>query len=214
MSDERIRDEIARDLRPVRPLWPWTRRALALVPLAIAIVVGLPLVEYFRSDMNALGIFLSWGMSIVEAAGGVTLVALGLRESIPGRSMRPGRVLLAAACGLALPLIVYVVSTDTFGLGPKSWSEWQNGVVCLRVSLEWAAPLFVVAALLVARGLPTRPAAAGSLYGLGCGIVGDAGLRLYCEFTTPQHVLLEHYGAVVAAMILGAIVAKVMSRWR
>ncbi len=202
------RDEIARDLRPVRPFWPWSRRALALVPLAIAIVVGLPLVQLFRSDISALGFFKAWGLSIVEASAGIVIVGLGLRESVPGRSLKMRGVVLTAALGLAVPLVVWVVTADTFGLGPKSWSELQYGAECLRVSLTWTSPIFVVAALLAARGLPMRPIAAGALYGLGCGLVGDAGLRLYCEFTSPPHVILEHFGAVVASMILGAVVAK------
>jgi hypothetical protein len=50
-----LRAIVFRDLRPVRPLWPPSRRALALTPLAIAIVVGVPLVNFFRTDLAALG---------------------------------------------------------------------------------------------------------------------------------------------------------------
>jgi len=208
MSDDRIREEIARDLRPVRPLWTPSRRALGLVPLAIAIVVGLPIVQLFRSDMAALGVFRTWGLSIVEAIAGVVIIWIGLRESVPGRSLG-NRVLFAAAVlGLAVPLVVYRATTNSFGVGPTSWDEWRYGIVCFRVSLIGTAPLFVVAALLVSRGLPARPVAAGSLYGLGCGIIADAGLRLYCEYTTVQHVILEHFGAIVVSMILGAVVSK------
>src|SRR5437763_1716882 len=132
MSDDRIRDEIARDLRPVRPLWSWSRRVLVLVPLAIAIVVGLPLVQYFRTDMSALGFFKAWGLSIIEASAGVVIVGLGLRESVPGRSLKTRGVVLTAALGLAVPLVVWVVTADTFGLGPQSWSELQYGAERLR----------------------------------------------------------------------------------
>jgi hypothetical protein len=200
---------IARDLRPVRPLLPPSRRALALVPVAIAIVVGLPLVEFFRSDLLALGFFRAWGLSSLEAAAGLIIVALGLRESVPGRALNTGGIWGAIAFGLALPLGIYAITTDTFGVGPKSWNEWRFGLVCFRVSMIGTAPLLVAAALLVARGLPLRPAIAGALYGLGCGLVADAGLRLYCEFTTPQHVILEHLGAIVASMIIGAAVSKI-----
>jgi hypothetical protein len=208
MTDDRIRDEIARDLRPVRPLWTPSRRALALVPLAIAVVVGVPILELFRSDMSALGFFRTWGLSIAEAIAGLIIVSIGLRQSVPGRSLGNRALFAAAILGLAVPLVGYRVTTDSFGVGPTSWEEWRYGVVCLRVSLIGTAPLFVVAALLASRGLPVRPVAAGSLYGLGCGIVADAGLRLYCEFTTVQHVILEHFGAVVVSMILGAVVSK------
>ena len=43
-------------------------------------------------------------------------------------------------------------------------------------------PALIVAALLAARAFPLRPGVAGALYGLGCGLIADAGLRLYCEY--------------------------------
>ena len=46
-------------------------------------------------------------------------------------------------------------------------------------------PALIVAALLAARAFPLRPGVAGALYGLGCGLIADAGLRLYCEYTAP-----------------------------
>jgi hypothetical protein len=213
MTADDVRGFIARDLRPVRPLLPPSRRALALVPLAIAIVVGVPLVELFRTDLGDLGVLRAWGLSIVECGAGVAIVALGLREAVPGRSLTPAKMWLVAVLGLALPLVVYGLTTNAFGLGPTSWNEWRGGLLCFRVSLSATAPLFVAAALLVARGLPVRPAAAGLLYGLGCGLVADSGLRLYCEFTTPQHVILEHFGAVVASMLLGAVVSMLSARF-
>ena len=91
-----IRRLIASDLRPVRPLLPPSRRALALVPLAIAIVVGVPLAEFFRTDLLALGFFRAWGLSILESAAGLAIVTLGLRESVPGRSMKTATLWITA----------------------------------------------------------------------------------------------------------------------
>jgi len=62
--------------------------------------------------------------------------------------------------------------------------------------------------------LPVRPALAGALYGLGCGLVADAGLRLYCEYTVPEHVLIAHGGAIVGAMLVGACIAVIIARRR
>ena len=57
-----------------------------------------------------------------------------------------------------------------------------------------------------------RPALAGALYGLGCGLIADAGLRLFCDYTEPAHVVFGHGGAIVAAMVFGAVVAKFIPR--
>jgi hypothetical protein len=53
--------------------------------------------------------------------------------------------------------------------------------------------------------------ATGILWGLGCGLIADAGLRLYCEFTTLPHMLLEHFAAVVASMLLGVIMTSAIA---
>ena len=120
-----LRATVVNDLRPVRPLWPPSRRALALLPLAIAIVVGVPVMHYFRTDLGTLGFFRAWGLSMLESLAGLAIVALGLRESVPGRALRIRALLLAAVIGLALPLVIYRVTTDTFTVGPHSWSQWR-----------------------------------------------------------------------------------------
>src|SRR4029453_17252228 len=84
-----LRQAIAADLSPVRPLPPPWRRALALAPFAAVLLVAAPLLFQFR-DLDALGWLLSWGASLVQAAAGVGLVAAALRESIPGRTWSTG----------------------------------------------------------------------------------------------------------------------------
>jgi negative regulator of sigma F NrsF-like protein len=173
--------------------------------------VAIPIANYFRMDLGTLGFFRAWGLSILESFAGLAIVALGLRESVPGRALRARALLLAAVIGLALPLVVLRATTDNFTVGPRSWSEWRFGMACFRTSALAAAPMLLASAFLTRRAFALRPLAAGILWGLGCGLIADAGLRLYCEFTTMPHVLLEHFGAVVFAMIAGAIIAPVTS---
>jgi hypothetical protein len=179
--------------------------------VAAAIVIAVPLLNFFRSDLHAIGFFRAWGLSIAESAAGLAIVALGLRESVPGRSLSWCGFVPAAIVGLALPLVIYGVTTETFTVEPRSWSVWRFGLGCFRTSVLASAPILATAALLSGRALPARPAVAGLLYGLGCGLVADAGMRLYCEFTTLPHVLIEHFGAVVITMIAGAVIAPISS---
>ena len=117
-----------------------------------------------------------------------------------------------ALAGLALPVLVYRLTPGAVAL-PEG-SGWTIGLICFRTSAAAAVPALIGAAMLVARAFPLRPGVAGALYGLGCGLVADAGLRLYCEFSAPLHVLLAHGGAVVGATVAGTIVAIVVSRRR
>ncbi len=201
-----LRRAVARDLRPVRPLAPPFRRALLLVPLALAIVAAVPLLNFFRSDMKALGVFGSWGLSVGEAFAGVLVVGLALRESVPGRLLSGTAIALTVICGLTLPYAVMAATAKSFQIG--SGAGWADAVNCFLTSVLAAVPALVVSAALAFRALPVRPATAGALFGLGSGLVGDAGLRLFCEFTVPSHFFGAHDGAVAAVVMAGVVVGK------
>jgi hypothetical protein len=208
-----LRDQIARDLKPTRPLRPPYVRALILIPLAVAIVLSVPGLRFFRSDMQAIGFIKAWGFSFGQALAGLLIVGAALRESIPGRGLSKSRILAIFAIGLALPFIL-LVATASAADGPAPGRAFEEGVGCFRVSAISAIPALLAAAWLAARAFPMRPALAGALYGLGCGLVADAGLRLFCDYTAPSHVLFGHGGAIVGAMALGAVISKVIGGGR
>jgi hypothetical protein len=207
-----LRDAIARDLRPTRPLRPPLVRALVLIPLAAAIVLSVPGLRFFRSDMYAIGLLRAWGFSFGQALAGLVIVAAALRESIPGRGLSRRAISATFVVGLAIPFVLLVATASAFDIGPQAGHEIEEGIACFRVSAISAIPALIAAAILAARALPLRPALAGALYGLGCGLIADAGLRLYCEYTAPEHVLFGHGGAILAAMVFGAVVAKTIRR--
>jgi hypothetical protein len=207
-----LRDKIRGDLRPTRPLRPPYLRALVLIPLAVAIVLSVPGLRFFRSDMQAIGILKAWGFSFGQALAGLVIIGVALRESIPGRGLSRGAIAATIAIGLAIPFALLAVTASAFNIGPEAGQGFEEGVGCFRVSAISAIPALIAAAFLAARALPTRPALAGALYGLGCGLIADAGLRLFCEYTVPTHVLFGHGGAILGAMAFGAVVAKLISR--
>ena len=205
-----LRDRIKADLRPTRPLRPPLVRALVLIPIAVAIVLSVPGLRFFRSDMAVIGFVRAWGFSFGQALAGLVIVGVALRESIPGRGLSRGAALATIAIGLAIPFALLGVTASAFDVGPEPGRGLEEGIGCFRVSAISAIPALVAAAFLAARALPLRPALAGALYGLGCGLIADAGLRLFCEYTVPSHVVFGHGGAIVGAMAFGAIVAKIV----
>jgi hypothetical protein len=92
------------------------------------------------------------------------------------------------------------------------WVRWAWE--CTGMALVGGVPVFVASCWLAARALPTRPAVAGALYGLGAGIVADAGVRLFCWVSDPLHVLVSHGGAIAGLAALGAIAAVAVDRVR
>jgi hypothetical protein len=208
-----LRAAIERDLKPARPLAAPGRRALALVPIAVAIVIGVPALYAFRPDLSIIGFVRAWGFSIGQAAAGCTIVAAALRESIPGRTLSRKALAATIAVGIALPAAVLLLTTSSFDVGPADHAAWE-GFVCFRTSALAALPALVFASALAARAFPVRPAAAGALYGLGAGLMSDAGLRLYCDYSVVTHVVFSHMGAVVGVTLAGAALASIVQRVR
>ena len=207
-----LRDRIARDLKPARPLRSPSVRALALAPLAVAIVVAVPALHFFRPDMAAIGFLRAWGFSIGQAAAGLVIVAAALREAIPGRSLPRTAIVAIVAGGLLVPAALLTITSTHFDIGPPPGRAWTDGFGCFRASAGAALPALMVAAFLAARAFPLRPSVAGALYGLGGGLIADAGLRLYCEYSQPEHVLLAHGGAIAASIVAGIVLAWVIRR--
>src|SRR5476651_658605 len=149
-----LRDAVQRDLRPAQPLMPPSVRALVLIPLAVAIVLAVPGLHFFRSDMGVIGFVKAWGFSFGQALAGLVIVAAALRESIPGRGLSRGALTATIAVGLATPAALLLLTASTFDIGPEPGRALEEGVACFRVSAIAAVPALIAAAILAARAFP------------------------------------------------------------
>ena len=72
--------EVSRDLRAVRP-WPapW-RDALRLSPLALGIIIALPVLVGLRRDAVNVGALVVWGVSLIQVGLGIVLIWMATRE--------------------------------------------------------------------------------------------------------------------------------------
>jgi hypothetical protein len=205
---------IKRDLRPVRPLASPARRALALLPLGIALLVGLPMFWSWRSHLSGLTSWASWGLSPLETAAGLLTLAAGFREAVPGRELS-GKTLSAL---IGFVWIVFLLINVTHqppvpAVAPVETTLrwiWE----CIGMAIAFSAPALALPTWLVSRALPNRPALTGALCGLGVGLMADAGLRLFCWDGTIAHVVIAHGGAIAIVAALGALSATVMERYR
>jgi hypothetical protein len=181
--------EVSRDLRAVRP-WPtpW-RDALRLSPLALGIIVALPVLVGLRQDAAAVGPLAVWGVSLIQVALGIVLIWMATREG------RPARRLFSKS-----PTHV-----------PHGISPWLAGMVCYLGSTVAATPLFALAAWFHSRFVSPRPALAGGLYGAGAALTSNAGWRLICPISTPWHVLTAHGGSVISITLLSALTAHLVA---
>ena len=209
-----LREAIAADLRPVRPLpSPW-RRALWLVPIALILLVISEAFFGLREDSPDLGLSLTWGASILQMLVGLAVMGFALREAVPGTLLTRRTAGLVLATGIVLILAITWttwVTSPTFVPPRFNRVVW---VICVFGTFAAALPPLTVAGWLVRRAYPLRPALAGALYGLGAGLLSDAGWRLFCHFSDPSHVLSAHTLAVLMSVGAGSALAILVDRTR
>ena len=75
-------------LRPVRPYLPPSLRALALLPVGVVLLVGMPMLGGARPNLVLLGGVASWGLSALQMLVGLIVVGLALREAVVDRRQR------------------------------------------------------------------------------------------------------------------------------
>src|SRR6187399_637915 len=218
MSDHMIPaavlDEVRRDLRPVRPLAAPLVRALIVLPVGIALLAGLPLSWGLRRNIGELAPWASWGLSGLESLAGLLIVGAALSEAVPGRRLSARAVTLTLLAGALVPAALMLITSWLAPAEEPPGVTVRFAIECFDQILLWAMPAVAVPAWLAARAWPERPAVAGAFYGLGTGVMADAGARLFCWVSSPLHVLLSHGGAIVAVTIGGAFVATLVDRWR
>ena len=204
--------EVSRDLRAVRP-WPapW-RDALRLSPLALGIIIALPVLVGLRRDAVSVGPVVVWGVSLIQVALGIVLIWMATREGRPARRL-PRGVVRAALAGAGF--MVVAVSFLTFSKSPThvphGISPWLAGMICYSGTTLAAAPFFALAAWFHSRFVSPHPALAGGLYGAGAALTSNAGWRLICPISTPWHVLTAHGGSVISITLLSALTAHLVA---
>jgi hypothetical protein len=177
----------------------------ALLPFAAVGVFGL------RQDAPQLGFLLTWLSSTLEMTFGVVLVGAALREAIPGTTLE--RRVVGAAFGTAAigadADLAGVVGQPDHHLGTVRWVRMAR---LRRGNSGQCLPALAVSAWLVARAFPLRPRLAGALYGLGAGLMADAGWRLFCHYSEPSHVLGAHTLGVAVSCLIASALAPLLRR--
>jgi hypothetical protein len=202
---------VRRDLRPVRPLASPGRRTLALLPVGLGLLIGIPAFWRWRADLSSLAPWSSWALSTVETAAGLAALAAAFREAIPGRELSR-RALAAVLCAVALGILVGN-STHELGVAAAPLATTLRWIwECVSQTTAFSLPVLALVTWLVARARPGRPALTGALGGLGVGVMADAGLRLLCWDGDVPHVVLAHGGAIALVTCGGALSAWLIRR--
>ncbi len=204
-----LRDRVFADLRPVRPLMePW-KRALAVLPMGLFLLA----VVHFRwGTRHDLGGVLLWGMSALQIAVGVGMVAAALREVVPDRALSRATQVGLFIAGLGLAMAVTYLAWHASPSTAPARFRYPYWRACLRNTVEVGLPALLLILLLAARGMMWRPALVGGLSGLAAGLIADASWRTVCNVTEPGHVISAHLAGIVALSAIGAVAAAAYAR--
>jgi hypothetical protein len=207
-----LRATITADLRPVVPLPRPIRRTVWLVPIAVLLLGTAVFVFGLRRDAPVLGLALTWVASALQMLLGLVLATAALREAVPGTTLsRQAIGLVFATAVLAvvtLTWMTWLVSPTTILPGHVAF-VWR---ICVAGTVLSGLPALAVSGFLVARAFPLRPRLAGALYGVGSGLMADAGWRLFCHFSDPRHVFSAHMLGVVVCGLVGILIASLLKR--
>lgn len=200
---ERLRDAVATDHGAVRPLLPACVRALDVALWAVVILVAVPALVGMRHDAPELGWLVTWGAAVLECTAGVLLVAVALREAIPGSGASGGARVAALVAGFVVQGGVAALTWMRGSGGLLGAAAEHGGATCTATEGMLALPALAIAALLIVRGLPVRPPWAGALAGLASALVADGVWHLACPSTNLFHLLVWHGGATAGMTLAG-----------
>ncbi len=165
-----------------------------------------------RVDYEILGPRTAWALALTQLAVGYLLAIAGLRMVIPGALLAAGSVRLAAI----LAILSHVgIAAFTFQRSPVPVAEdrvWELWAICFLITFLMSLLPLAVAVAFASKGLPCNPIFVGTLCGLGAGLAGEAAWRMHCHYTSWEHILAAHTGAVLAAALVGALAGFLWQR--
>jgi hypothetical protein len=208
--------ELARDLKPVRPI-PRLRTVAAgvlavwLLALVVDWILGGALPRLGAGGPWSGAAFLTVLVGLAVTAVGATLRALA--GAVPGREGEA-----RAGLGLALLGLILVAGGGAWAVStagdPAAGDPLWTGFSCVRRATVLGIPPALVACLFLARTLARRPQLGAACALAGSVALGAIAVHTSCTHEGALHMLLGHALAPFAvALVLAFPLAALVRRW-
>lgn len=183
-------------------------RFLALGVSALWLIAHLS-VYGLRGDLQRLPpLYLALQVGLPGLLGALSLwVALA-----PGRLGLGLRVTVVATLAVLGPLTFWLLAAGVpapYAEGPLA-NFWLSSLLCLDITLAWAAAPLLLAALVLRRAFPSAALWRSALVGAAVGLLCGAAINLHCAIVNQAHMFAGHGVPIVLATSLGGLV---VSRW-
>jgi len=195
-----IAQNIAADLRPVRPMAPARYFLGALLGIFACIVAT------GAYGMGALTIAAMTPLqtTAILSALGVSAVLLAyslVNQMAPGSRYRFPPGLLPV--GIAVCLAITMAAVFQFNDEPNFWGHaWP----CMRVGALFGVLAAVPVWTTLRRGAILTPAMSGAASGLFAGLVGTSVLEIHCPNLDAWHILVSHLGVAILFAVSGFLI--------
>ena len=198
-AHERLIEELATNLRPVRRLRPPGLRALAWLAVVGASAAGLAAVSDLEAVRHRLlavpDMWLALAGSVLTAVlAAVAAFQLGLPDRRPAWALLP---LPAAALWFAASGLGCLRSWALPGAHPASLSDTMD---CLAFILSLSAPLSALLVLMLRRAATLQPSLTAAVAGLASAAAAATLLTFVHPFDASAVDLAVHVGAVLAVV--------------
>ncbi|MEJ2108372.1 MAG: NrsF family protein [Acidobacteriota bacterium] len=208
---KQIRDTLKNDFVPVKPLKEAWKRAFWIFPLTLFCIVFTLEVFHLRPDYLNFHLMELWGFILLQVLACYFILSESLKTGIPGSFVSPFRLTVLGVIGPVVFLIASMLNYEINPSHPAAGQEWAMGMACISIVGGLGFLALLAGVLLSRSGLPFRAGTVGLLLGLSGGLTAEASWRLHCPFTSWDHVLVFHGGAII---ILAAAGLAVGSYWK
>ena len=186
---------------PVKPLARPLIRFVQWFAVAAAIAIAAVAVFGPRAD---IGHAIQQPMFIATAAltfaaaavGGVAALVLAVPGALRSAGLRLAAFWLLGAWGLVLAILLM-----RGGIAFPSDPHWP--ACALRILGVGAIPAWVLV-MMIRRGAPMRPAAAGEMAAIAAMGTAAVAVQMACPFDAPSHLIRGHFLPVMVLTIAGA----------
>jgi Negative regulator of sigma F len=186
------------------------RRRTAALGVSLAWLVCHLVAFGVRQDMSQLpagyiaaqvGLPILFGASCLVVALAPGRLGLGIGVGIVGTMAVLGPLSFwLLAVGMPVP---HAPGSSPFGF-------WLGSLLCLDITLSWAAAPLLLLALSSRRAFPAHAAGRSALLGAALGLLSGGAINLHCSNVEPWHMAAGHGVPVLIAALLGAFLVV---RW-
>ena len=186
------------------------RRRVVAIGASLAWLCAHLMVYGIRQDFGALPPGYIAAQVVLPIAFGACCLLVALAPGKLGLGLGVGLIGTMAVLGpLSYALLALGLPLPHPPIAGKL-TFWLGSLLCLDITLSWAAAPLLLVALATRRAFATQAVGRSALLGAALGLLSGGAINLHCPNVDPWHLVAGHGVPVAAAALLGAFLVV---RW-